>query len=76
MSNSSRPHGLQPTRLLRSWDFPGTSTGVGCHCLIQYNGIVQWHFSIHRLHIHVVGALIQPQLVKSMDAEPTDTDYT
>ena len=26
-----RPHGLQPTRLLRPWDFPGKSTGVGCH---------------------------------------------
>ena len=26
-------HGLQPTRLLRPWDFPGRSTGVGCHCL-------------------------------------------
>ena len=24
-------HGLQPTRLLRSWDSPGKSTGVGCH---------------------------------------------
>ena len=29
------PHGLQPTRLLRPWDFPGKSTGVGCHCLLQ-----------------------------------------
>ena len=29
----SRPHGLQPTRLLRPWDFPGKSTGVACHCL-------------------------------------------
>ena len=27
------PHGLQPTRLLGPWDFPGNSTGVGCHCL-------------------------------------------
>ena len=33
--DSSRPHGLQPTRLLRPWDFPGKSTGVGCHCLLQ-----------------------------------------
>ena len=32
MSDSSRPHGLQPTRLLHPWDFPGKSTGVGCHC--------------------------------------------
>ena len=30
-----RPHGLQPTRLLRPWDSPGKSTGVGCHVLLQ-----------------------------------------
>ena len=35
VSNSERPQGLQPTRLLRPWDFPGKSTGVGCHCLLQ-----------------------------------------
>ena len=35
VSNSQRPHGLQPTRLLRPWDLPGKSTGVGCHCLLQ-----------------------------------------
>ena len=34
MSDSSRPHGLQPIRLLHPWDFPGKSTGVGCHCLL------------------------------------------
>ena len=28
-------HGLQPTRVLRPWDFPGKSTGVGCHCLLN-----------------------------------------
>ena len=33
-SNSKRPHGLQPTRLLCPWNFPGKSTGVGCHCLL------------------------------------------
>ena len=34
VSDPQRPHGLQPTRLLRPWDFPGKSTGVGCHCLL------------------------------------------
>ena len=34
-STLSDPHGLQPTRLLRPWDFPGKSTGEGCHCLLQ-----------------------------------------
>ena len=32
--NSSWPHVLQPTRLLRPWDLPGKSTGMGCHCLL------------------------------------------
>ena len=35
MSDSLRPHGLQPTRLPHPWDFPGKSTGVGCHCLLR-----------------------------------------
>ena len=30
-----QPHGLQPARLLCPWDFPGRSTGVGCHFLLQ-----------------------------------------
>ena len=34
MSDPQRPHGLQPSRLLHPWDFPGKSTGVGCHCLL------------------------------------------
>ena len=40
MSDSSRPHGLWPTRLLCPWDFPGKSTGVGCHCLLHLTSIV------------------------------------
>ena len=35
MSDSLCPHGLQPTRLLCPWDFPGKSTGVGCHCFLR-----------------------------------------
>ena len=34
VSDSSLLHELQPTRLLRPWDFPGRSTGVGCHHLL------------------------------------------
>ena len=37
MSDSSRPHGLQPTRLLCPWDSPGKNTGVGSHALLQGN---------------------------------------
>ena len=30
-----QPHRLKPTRLLHPWDFPGKSSGVGCHYLLQ-----------------------------------------
>ena len=35
VSNSARPHGLQPTRLLCPWDSPGKNIGVGCYFLLQ-----------------------------------------
>ena len=38
VSDSSRPHGLQPTRLLHPLDFPGKSIGVGCHWLLHLWG--------------------------------------
>ena len=42
MSDSSWPRGLQPTRLLRPWDFPGKSTGVGSHCLLWCAHYCEW----------------------------------
>ena len=35
VSDSLRPRGLQPARLLCPWDSPGKNTGVGCHFLLQ-----------------------------------------
>ena len=35
ISDSYRPHGLQPTRLPHPWDSPGKNTGVGCHFFLQ-----------------------------------------
>ena len=40
VSDSLRPLGLQPTRLLHPWDFPGKSTGVGCHCLLCFSTLM------------------------------------
>ena len=34
VSNPQRAHGLQPSRLLGPWDFPGKLTEVECHCLL------------------------------------------
>ena len=48
VSDASQPRGLQPTRLLRPWDFPGKGTGVGCHHLLRLpllpvlKGLVWW----------------------------------
>ena len=35
VSNSLRPHGLQPSRLLCPWNSPGKNTGVSNHSLCQ-----------------------------------------
>ena len=35
MSNSLQFHGLLPARVFCQWDFPGNSTGVHCHFLLQ-----------------------------------------
>ena len=35
VSNSLRPHGLSPTRLLCPRDSPGKNAGLGCHALLQ-----------------------------------------
>ena len=48
VSDSLRPHGLQPARLLCPWDSPGKHTGVGCHALLQ--GI----FPTQGLNLHLL----------------------
>ena len=54
LSDSSRPHGLQPIRLLHPWGFPGKSTGVGCHCLFHHfcstDANFHQHFCIFLFH--------------------------
>ena len=35
MSNSLQTPGLQSTRLLCPWNFPGKNTGMGCHSILQ-----------------------------------------
>ena len=57
MSDSVRPHGLQPTRLLRPWDFQGKNTGVGCHCLPhkeQNIGISRFQCCILKQHCFMI----------------------
>ena len=41
VSDSLLPHGLEPTRLLCLWYFPGMNTEVGCHFFLQGIFLVQ-----------------------------------
>ena len=43
-------HGLQPARLLCSWDFPIKITGVGCHFLLQEIVLTQG-LNLHLFHL-------------------------
>ena len=47
VSDSSRPHGLQPTRLLCPYDVPVKRTGVGCHCLMSKDTQIHSHSQIY-----------------------------
>ena len=58
VSDSSQPHGLQPTRLLRPWDFLGKRSGVPspslCYTLIVYILKLFYHFLPKCLHESVI----------------------
>ena len=63
VSDSSQPHGLQPTRLLHLWDFPGKSTRVGCHCLLQCLALLlcnSFRYSSLLLILKLKISIIQP----------------
>ena len=61
VSDSWRPHGPQPTRLFCPQEFPGESTGVGCHCLLHLaNGICPKIIQVpdkHQLSLFTIGTL-------------------
>ena len=50
VSDCLRPCGLELTRLLRPWDFPGKSTGAGCHCLLRLLVMREIQIKIIRHH--------------------------
>ena len=52
MSDSLRPHGPYPTRLLCPWDSPHKNTGVVCHFLLQ--GIFLIQESNHVFHVSCI----------------------
>ena len=74
VSDSLQPHGLQPTRLLCPWDFPGNSTGVDCHFPLQRifptqglnPGLPHCRQTLYRLSL---GVKVQTQLEGAQEAK-------
>ena len=62
-SDSSRPHGLQPTRLLHSWDFPGKSTGVGVQLVSRVQLFVTPWITAHQASLLVTNSRSLPKLM-------------
>ena len=56
MSDTVRPHRLQPNRPLCPWDVPGKNTTVGCHVLLQ--GIFPTQGSNFHLLLSCIGRQI------------------
>ena len=72
VSEPQRPHGLQPSRLLHPWDFPGKSTGVGCHCLLRYIHITEYYSAIKRNKV-LINATTWIRHENTVLSERTDT---
>ena len=62
MSDSVRPHGLQPTRLLRPWDSPVKNTGVGCHFLLQCMKVESESSNASKVMLKILQAKLQQYL--------------
>ena len=63
VSDSVRPHGLQPTRLLRPWDSPGKNTGVGCHFLLPFKCIIYTNLFLYTMFFLSIHSLMDTKIV-------------
>ena len=72
MSDSLWSHGLQTTKLLCPWDFPGKNTGVGCHFLLQGILLTQGlnlrllHWQADSLPLYHLGSSIPEASIRSL----------
>ena len=72
MSDSSRPHGLQPTRLLRPWDFQARVLEWGAIAFSSQppESVRNKFFPVYKLSITVYNILLQ----KPEGTEPTNVN--
>ena len=68
VSDPEWPHGLQPTRLLRPWDLPGKSTGVGCHCLLWVRQHIKQQRHYFANKVHLVKAMVFPVVMYGFES--------
>ena len=66
VSNSLRPCGLEPSRLVCPCDFPGKNTGVGCHFLLQRIFLTQGS-NLHLLHWQADSLLLSHLILLCQD---------
>ena len=66
MSNCVRPHRRKPTRLPHPWDSPGKNTGVGCHCLLRVELLVDIFMFVSHVLFFPVSSLWQWMVPSSL----------
>ena len=73
VSDSWWPHGLESSRLLCPWNFPGRNTGVGCHSLFQGTfptrgsnpGLLHCRQILHQLsHVYIILTPVRMLIIK------------
>ena len=69
------PRGLQPTRFLCLWNFPGKNTGVGCHFLLQGIFLTQG-LNLHLLYWRAEPLPLSHQRSPSSEGEWAVNDKT
>ena len=63
VSDPQRPRGLQPSRLLCPWDFPGKSTGVGCHWQVTCIQFSKWFLINHHI-LNTIPGIVNSEMMK------------
>ena len=60
------PHGLQPARLLCSWDFPGKNTGEDCYFLLHVIQVkvTQWSLTSRDSTDYKVHGILQARILE------------